>query len=181
MAGAGFFVLVLTVDHLLRRDLSPLQHPISDYGRGRYSWVFSLSLVGLAASKAAVGWGLRKSPTAAMRVGAWILVVDAVATTLVALAPTDAGGDPTTLGRIHQAAATTAFLGGTTAFLLVSLPRPGPGIPDAGLAALALTSLLALALFGVAIASGQFVGLTERVHVLATAVWLFVAAYWRLT
>ena len=180
-AGGAFgFVALLFLEHFLRQDLDPVSRPISDYGRGELSWIFSASLLALAASKAVVGLALlRAEPPHARPAGA-ILLVDAFATVLVALAPTDLGPTRTSTGRIHVLAATAAFLSSTAALVWASGTMRAAGGVGWALRALAGASALSLVTFTFSIVWGEWVGVHERVHVLVTAAWLTLFAFARM-
>src|SRR5690348_6774805 len=126
LAGVAGFLVLLGVCHVLRPGLDPLRVAISDYGVGRGAAVFMAALLVLAAVKLAVAlMVLGASPSAAARVGAWVLLLDAAATVVVAFFPTDAGGAPATLtGRVHVVAASIAFVADVVAFLAVGFGAP---------------------------------------------------------
>jgi hypothetical protein len=158
--------------------VDPIAKPISDYGRGRLGWMFAVALLGLSAAFAGVGFSLATQHNGVLRIAGYVLLLDAAATAVLALAPTDLAGESTVTGRIHQAAATVAFLTTTAGFLTAAIALPREEVAARWLLGVAVASLVFLLAFFVAIQTGRLVGATERAHVGATVVWLGLAAGW---
>ncbi len=178
LTGPLVFVLLLALEHLLRGDLDPRANAISDYGRGPHAWIFALSLAALAASKLGLAWRLAPQTTLE-RIGVGLLVVDGLATIVVAIARTDLPDTSTWVGKVHQVFAGVAFVAGTTSFLLLSFAFMVQEHPRAGhLLLLAIATLLFLTLFGASIWLERPIGVSERLLVFSIAAWLFLAALW---
>lgn len=179
--GAVWFVVLLLVLHAVRPDVGILGTPISAYGRGRAAWVFAVALIPLALAKASVGFLLSNRASAVERAASALFFLDAVATAVVALAPTDLTGEQTITGTVHAAAATVAFLTSTAGMVLASVANARSGSPSGGrpLGILAGASIVLLGAFGVAVWAGRLEGFWERGHVMVTAAWLLGYAWYR--
>ena len=110
-AGAATFVLLLAMLHLIKPELDPSWHFISEYAIGRYGWIMVLAFLSLALSYVSLFLALRSQlQTITGRTGLALLLVSALGLIIGAVFTTDpitATGDAvTTEGTLHN-------LGGT--------------------------------------------------------------------
>ena len=142
--------------HFLRSELSPLNSFVSNYGVGKFSSIFSLSLIPLAISTFFLGWKfLKKSLQCNSKTPGFLLLISAVATIFVAIFPTNIGQETSTHGTIHAIAAYTSFIFTCISYLLLIKP-----LKSFGFAFLAISNLvLLLALYFV---NQDIQGLFER-------------------
>lgn len=192
--GALAFVLLLAVLHLVKPDLDPSWHFISEYAIGAYGWVMVLAFLALAASYVALFVALRgRLRTVAGRIGLALLLVSAAGLIIGALFTTDPIMTPpdaaTTAGSLHSLGGTLGFAMPFAAlFVSWSMARDHawsfarrPLYAAAGLALLGFAaSFLALSLM-LAQSGGQFgpdvsVGWPNRLEMLAYVIWLIVVA-----
>lgn len=105
-AGASFFAILLCVLHLLKPDLDPSWHFISEYAIGRYGFLMSLAFLSLSASYVALFVTLRgQLPSIGGRVGRVLLIASALGLALGGFFTTDPLLTPpdqmTVSGQVH--------------------------------------------------------------------------------
>lgn len=113
IADPAFFLLANAALHLLRRDLNPATHYISEYAVGRFGLLMSSALVilGIGTIALAVVMHATMNATWLVRVGTAVLFVSGLSTILIGLFRTDIEGQPPTVaGAIHGQAAFIAIL-----------------------------------------------------------------------
>ncbi|HEV8297766.1 MAG TPA: DUF998 domain-containing protein [Acidimicrobiales bacterium] len=103
---AGLFVLVLTLLHAVKHDLSPTWHVISEYEIGDHGWLMSIAFLSWAVSCLALAASLRPHiTTRGGTVGLVLLLVTAVGMVLAALGTSDpitaTKDELTTHGKVH--------------------------------------------------------------------------------
>lgn len=172
----AWFLIANGALHILRRDLSPATHFISEYAVGRYGWLMASALVILGCGTLSLSVGiamtLGKHPVG--RVGTVILGVSGIATVLIGLFRTDIDGRPATLaGAIHGRAALVAIsleaisvLVLTPVFFRSSRWRPFRVVSGV----LAVAVVLGITLYAVLPH-----GAGERLIVYTLVLWLFLA------
>ncbi len=172
----AWFLIANGALHILRRDLSPVTHFISEYAVGRYGWLMASALVILGCGTLSLSVGitttLGKHPVG--RVGTAILGVSGIATVLIGLFRTDIDGQPATLaGAIHGRAALIAIsfeaisvLVLTPVFFRNARWRPFRAVSGV----LAVAVVLSIALYAVLPH-----GAGERLIVYTLVLWLFFA------
>lgn len=109
--------------HLLRRDLPPATHYISEYAVGRYGWLMASALVILGIGTLSLAVSLTRSTMSGWvaRTGVVLLGISGIATVLTGLCRTDIDGHGRTLaGQIHGRAAFVAILFEAVSVLLFS-------------------------------------------------------------
>src|ERR671911_3020862 len=90
LAGAAMFVLLLAMLHLLKPELDPSWHFISEYAIGRYGWIMVLAFLSLAFSYVGLFLALRSQlQTIAGRTGLALLLVSALGLIIGAVFTTD--------------------------------------------------------------------------------------------
>jgi drug/metabolite transporter (DMT)-like permease len=171
-------VACVMILHLLRSDLPPAAHRLSEYANGPYGWVMTLAFVALGCGLMGVGvtvWAGRRD-----RLGWTILVTASVAAagTFLSGAYRTAGSDSSKV--LHSRASAVAVLAAVALALLYSIPaarhRPGARTDPVG-AGLALTAA-ALALVSPLLHHTAWTGLSQRLLWIALTTWLLRAA-WR--
>lgn len=169
LAATGIVVSAacVTLLHLLRTDLPPLAHRLSEYATGPYGWLMTLAFVALAAGLAGFAvflWATNE------KIGASIALIAAVATVVSAAFPTNVSKASEA---IHSPASTAAVL---ALLALAVIHTLGTGVGRAEPAALALTSaVLLLAALGPLLHDTRWSGLGQRLLWMALLAWLLVA------
>jgi len=97
--------LALLMMHLLRPDLPPSSHMISEYAVGTFGWLMQSVFIGLSFGCAALLLGLaRNGPTSIIaRLGVVLLAVASIGLIVSAIYPMDLPGTPSTRsGELHD-------------------------------------------------------------------------------
>src|SRR5512145_1170555 len=94
----AYATLALLLMHVLRPDLSPPSHMISEYAVGPFGWLMQTVFVGLSLGCAALLLGLlRNGPTSiGARLGVSLLAIASVGLIVSAIYPMDLPGAPST-------------------------------------------------------------------------------------
>jgi hypothetical protein len=101
----SYAALALMLMHLLRPDLRPVSHMISEYAVGPFGWVMQSVFVGLSLGCAALlaGLAFNGPPSIAARLGVALLGVASVGLIVSAVYPMDLPGAPATrAGEMHD-------------------------------------------------------------------------------
>ncbi|KYG01778.1 hypothetical protein BE21_55790 [Sorangium cellulosum] len=191
LAAASVAVLSLTSLHLLRPDLSPPSHMISEYALGAHGWAMTVCFAAFSASSAALLvtlWPRLKSVSG--RIGLGFLSLAAIGLGLAALFPMDPASTPpeamSLSGRLHGVSFMIGVPGEILAVLLLSLalrqqsPRPKLLVSLAALVWISLGTMVATLIMAVPQPGGVvegFFGIPNRTFMLAYAAWLMVAAW----
>ena len=102
MAYSAFALLLM---HVLRPDLSPPSHMISEYAVGPFGWLMQTVFIGLSLGCAALLIGLlRNGPTSiGARLGESLLAIASIGLIVSAIYPMDLPGTPSTSsGELHD-------------------------------------------------------------------------------
>jgi hypothetical protein len=194
-AGAAMFVVLLALLHLIKPELDPSWHFVSEYAIGDYGWMMVLAFLSLALSYVALFMALRSQVrTLAGRVGLGLLLVSAVGLTMGGVFVTDpmsvSHDARTASGKLHSVGGTIGIVMPFAAALISwSLTRNRawalarePLLWSAGLAVLGF--LLSVVSLGVLLSQsdGTFgpdvlVGWPNRLEILAYTVWPMVVAW----
>jgi hypothetical protein len=105
IACLAYAALALLLMHLLRPDLAPASHMISEYAVGPFGWVMQSVFVGLSLGCAGLLFGLAfNGPVSiAARLGLLLLSVASVGLVVSAFYPMDLPGSPATrVGEMHD-------------------------------------------------------------------------------
>jgi hypothetical protein len=192
ISSAVAFLALLGVLHILRTDLQPTWHVISEYANGPHGWLMALAFAALAVSCAstvlaiwpyAEGWGVR--------IGLVLVTLAAIGLSMAALFPADVVQDPmppmSWTGTMHAVA---SMLGNPTLMIgMVVLAFALPGLARwQGTGAMLLTFAALSWICFVGMMVGLFVilpqgtgglaalvGLGNRLLVVAYAGWLITA------
>jgi hypothetical protein len=195
-ATAVTFVVLLAALHLIKPELDPSWHFISEYAIGRYGWIMTVAFLSLALSCVALFIALRSQiRTVSGRIGLVLLLISAAGLTIAGIFTTDpitASKDAlTTSGNLHN-------LGGTlgiampVGFTLLSwnlVRNPAwaqKRRPLLVVTALALIGfLVAFLSLGVMLSQsggefgpGVLVGWPNRLEIVAYSVWLMAVAWY---
>ncbi len=177
VADPAFFLLANAALHLLRRDLNPATHYISEYAIGRFGLLMSSALVilGVGTISLAMVMHATMNPTWLARVGTVVLFVSGLSTILIGLFRTDGEGQPSTVaGAIHGRAAFIAILCEAISVLILTAAF----FRDRRWRSFRLVSLI----FSIVVViSGALLpvlqqGTGERLLVYTLVLWLFIAA-----
>lgn len=198
-AGASLFAILLCVLHLLKPDLDPSWHFISEYAIGKYGFLMSLAFLSLSTSYVGLFMTLRGHlPTIGGRIGLVLLLASALGLALGGLFTTDPLLTPpdqmTTSGKLHGLGGAIGMVMPFASVLVgrALLRRPdwsgGRGSLMAATAAAFLGFLFA---FGSMIilmseSEGTFgpnvpVGWPNRLEILGYTVWMMVVSRQALT
>jgi hypothetical protein len=174
--------VVLIAAHIAPTGYSPVSNAVSEYGVGRFHWLYRAMVLLLAAGAALLAIALRKYTTVGGSV-VWLWIF-AASRVLIAFFMTDRLGDePTLTGRIHYLLASSAFVS-----IAIGAPSIGadladfPGFDVAGDVAYVLGWVVA----AMAIATFLFIrigalrpwfGLVERLLYASYVAWLLVVAF----
>lgn len=149
ISAVAVFILLLLAAHLLKPDLAPSWHFISEYAIGPYGWVMQAAFWALAIANVATFFAIRQAmQTIGGRVGSFLFLAGTAGLVLAAIFVTDPINTPpeaqTTSGKLHNLGGGLGLLGfiGTLVFS-VRLLRHEHWKP-ARLAVLAATILLVL-------------------------------------
>lgn len=188
------FLLLLALLHVLKSDLSPTWHIISEYQIGDHGWVMSLAFILWALSCGTLAAALRPHITTQTgKVGLGLLAVTSLGLVLAALGTTDpitaTGEELTTHGKVHGLGSALGIPGQLLALTLISrsLAR-NPVWAGARRLLFGTTwfAWLSIAIYGIAMASmydGHFgpdvrIGWPNRLIVVAYCSWLLATAAW---
>lgn len=116
LAANVVFVVLLASLHVIRSDVEPSWHFISEYGIGRYGWVMQLAFVSLAVTNLATLVSIRSSLRTTLAViGAGLFVIGTVGLLLAAVFVCDPMNTPaesqTTSGKLHNVGGGLGLLG----------------------------------------------------------------------
>jgi hypothetical protein len=119
IAFEGVFVLALCALHLLRPELAPARHMISEYAVGPFGWLMTSAFVAAALACFSLFLGLlRDGPESRIaRVAEVLLAVAVVGLLASAIFPMDVHPPHTRSGSIHEA----SFLVNVSCILLAAL------------------------------------------------------------
>jgi len=166
--------------HLLRRDLPPAGHRISEYAIGPYGVLMVVTFVGIGLGLLALAAAIAGST--ADRVATFVAVaIGAAGLGMIAsgIWRTDPGRSGATTDAIHSAASAFATLALIVAAVTWSLLRRG----DRGRADVGAVLAVAAAVLGAlspALHRSSWTGISQRLLWLTLLTWLLVTA-WRLT
>lgn len=195
LAGAAMFVVLLAALHLIKPELDPSWHFISEYAIGRHGWVMVLAFGSLAFSYVMLTVALRSQlRTLWGRIGLALLLVSAAGLALAGIFTTDpitASKDAVTSeGKLHNLGGTLGIAMPVAAAIIGwSLVRnqawSSARRPLIWATALALLSfLVSFSSLSVMLSQhdGRFgpdvlVGWPNRLEMLAYSVWLMVVAW----
>jgi hypothetical protein len=199
MAAAALFLLLLAALHVLKPEVDPSWHMISDYEIGRYGFVMVLAFVSLAVSSASLFIAIRSQVhTVAGYIGLGCLLACAAALLgggIFTTDPVTATGDQlTTHGTLHGLSALVGISSMPFAATLISWSltlNTAWAAPRGRLFGAAGLVWLSLVVFGVSVAvllpqgGGKFgpqvvIGWQNRLMMVTYCVWL-VTVGWPLT
>jgi hypothetical protein len=193
-AAAAAFAILLVALHLVKPELDPSWHFISEYAVGRLGWLMVLAFLSLAVGYVSLFAALRSQlRTLAGRVGLALLLVSALGLVIAASFTTDpvtvSPDAVTTEGRIHNFGGTLGFampfaaalVGWKVASTPAWSPAKRPILLATGLALAAF--LVSFAWLGVVVSQsgGTFgpgvpAGWPGRFEILAYSAWVMVVA-----
>jgi hypothetical membrane protein len=170
--------------HFLRPDYSPVHHVVSDYANGPYGWLMTVSFLALGVGCLALAVGLSQAGPnrLAAVIGIVFLAFVALGCFGAPLFPIDPPGERASqTGVIHAFIVVTSFGFMVLASLLlsVSFRRDTRWRPYRRVALiLAVAYVLAYALHFAATHTGSaFVGVTNRLSLVAMLAWLLTSAF----
>ena len=175
LAGVAWSIASVTLLHVLRTDLPPFEHRLSEYANGRHGWLMTLAFIGLAvglAGFAAELWA--QDRTRADRIAAVVALVAGAASVLSAVFRTNGSSESEA---IHSPASTVAVLAAVALAVIHTWairdasPRTLPLLP--ALAGIAVV----LMLIGPVLHETRWSGLGQRLLWAALLAWL-LAAMW---
>lgn len=195
IACSVFFFVAVILSHLIRTDLRPTTHFLSEYALGTNGFVMTAAFAVLGIGNLALTLGLWPSITAARhaRVGVVLLGIGGIALLLVAIFPAEIEPDMSALslsGQVHDVAALIFFVATVVGSILIALgfrrelqwqSHAGSEMTLALLAAVALLAFLVI----YPLQTGEnpavpvfadIVEISQRVLMLCIWLWLLVTA-----
>ncbi len=191
----GMFLLLLVLLHFLKSDLSPTWHMVSEYAIGHYGWMMQLAFGFLALSCvgiATAGW--QQAVNTGGKMGMVLLAIAAIGLTIAAFNNTDpvntAKAEMSAHGKLHGLGFMIGVPALTIAALLVSLSlrvnqswswaRPSllslAQLPWLSIMAMVAVMLILLPKNDGKFGPGVFIGLPNRLWVLACCAWMVIIA-----
>lgn len=191
VAGAAVFLLLLGVLHVVKSELDPSWHFISEYAIGRHGWLMVVAFASLGLGCVALFAAIRsQATTKGGRVGLAFLLVAAVGLVIAAAFTSDpvtsVGDEVTTYGAVHGVGTVLGTLGIPIAAVLIARAlRRNPRWTDArrplvAATALALVGFLVFELSFAAMVPGEElgpgvpIGWPNRILIVTYAIWLLV-------
>ena len=177
LAGTAWFILGVALMHVLRSDLNPARHTISEYAVGPYGWVQATNFVAAGVATACLAAGLRLSLERPGRLGPVLLGAWAVAQVVEAFVHADGDGPATAAGALHVAVSLFGFACGVAAmFVFARRFRREPSWrgyagPTRWWAGAAVAAFVAIPFLGT---SGAGTG--QRIFAAVLGAWLFETA-----
>jgi hypothetical protein len=92
LVGVGTFMVGVLLLHLLKRDLNPAQHLISEYALGSFGWIQTMDFLAVGIGTIALALALRRAVKNPGRIAPILIGLWGVAALLVAFVPTDGPG-----------------------------------------------------------------------------------------
>jgi hypothetical protein len=194
LAGVATVAFLLSALHIIKPELDPSWHFISEYAIGDYGWIMVLAFLSLALGYASLFFAIRSQlRTVAGRIGLALLLVSALGLTIAAIFTTDpitvSDNAVTTKGTLHNFGGTLGIAMPLAAVLVGWKLARSPAWLSARLPLFWATGLALVAFlvsfvsFGVMVSrsGGEFgpgvlVGWPNRIEILAYSVWLMVVA-----
>jgi hypothetical protein len=165
--------------HVLRRDLAPGRHRISEYALGPYGWVMALAFACVGAGVLVLGVAVSRVGGRACRPVACALGVAGVGLLASGVWRTDASRAGATSDAIHSAASAGATLTLVGAAVAWSALHPTGRRRSRDGAAWATLVVVALAAVSPALHRTSWTGSSQRLLWIAVLTWLMLVA-WRL-
>lgn len=181
VVGLSYFVAVVLVLHLIREDINPAQHFLSEYAIGRHGALMASAFVGFGLGAICLAWGLYQYPAKDTRskTGSILLTIFGVLTFLAAFFTTDPSGAAiTSVGIVHIAAGLLSFIALMPAMILISRRLKNDPREKFSHRLLLVLSLIALVAFGafVVLQGALNAGLLQRAFVGTCLLWLLLTA-----
>jgi hypothetical protein len=193
IGAAALAIGALAALHVLKPEISPSRNMISQYALGRHGWVMAVCFAAYAAASACVFAALLEhAPSLLGGIGLVFLLIAAIGLAMASRFPMDPVSTPreriSFSGRMHGISFLTGVPAQVLAVLLLSLAlgRSHPGLPLFVLAAILWLSLAAVITIMVMVGPGKqpdpngperFLGVPNRLFMVAYGVWLIVAAW----
>lgn len=180
--GILIFTILVIILHLLRPQMAPLRHTVSEYAIGPFGYLMTIAFImrGLGEAFLVIGLMLGTSSMRGNRswVGLVLLTLAAVCSFLVAIFPGNMQNARELL--IHSLSAFVGFASLILAALVWSRRfRKNPGLRKSATTILILGLLMLFSLIGFLVGPRGFPGLTERFLEIFITCWLCFMA-WRL-
>jgi hypothetical protein len=179
--GSFFCVLIFTVLvivlHVLRPDLNPLSHTVSEYAIGPYGYLMTIAFIarGLGELCLVAGLVLGTIHSGRSWAGLVLLALATVCSLLVAIFPGDIHN--TSVLVVHSLGAFVGFVSLAVAAIVWSQRfRKDSYWRSSALASLVLGLLILLSVVGMVIGSANLIGLFERILELCIIGWLCLVA-----
>ncbi|MFZ0312194.1 MAG: DUF998 domain-containing protein [Candidatus Korobacteraceae bacterium] len=176
-----YFVSAVLLLHILRTEINPAQHFLSEYALGRLGLLMTSAFVGFGLGALCLARALYRSTAGESRskVGLILLAVFGILTLFAALFPTDPRGSPlTTIGILHIVAGLISFLALIPAMLLISARLKNDThqrFPYRSLMGISLVALAAFVAF-IVFQGSLNAGLFQRAVVGTCVFWLILTA-----
>jgi hypothetical protein len=194
VGAAALAIIALAALHLLKRDIHPSRTMISQYALGRHGWLMAVCFTAFGIASASLAVALRTSDAPASPVGLGLLLLAAICLVMAGVFPMDPVSTPEAQrsfsGKMHGVAFLAGVPGQLVAPVLLSLAlRHDPTHMWRALLALAaLTWISFLVMIAIMLIVGpgkapdpngpeRFLGVPNRLFMVAYGLWLLVAAW----
>jgi len=183
IGGILYFIVAVAILHILRPELNPISHAVSNYAIGPFGLLMTIAFFALALSEFALALGLARSLTASRgaRLSVLLLSLAGIGMVVTGIFPGDVKTPHppgTTTALIHWAGAGISFLSLMIATFLLSncfkMDRQWQSFQRPAFA-LSIAIVLALIVFGIS-AIIDWVGIGERIYIATCLLWLLIAS-----
>lgn len=110
LVGVGTFVVGVLLLHLLKRDLNPAEHFISEYALGSYGWIQTIDFLAAGVGTIALALTLNRAVNNPGRIAPILIGLWGVSVLLVAFVPIDGPEPITTRGQAHEMISAIGFV-----------------------------------------------------------------------
>ncbi|HKF35532.1 MAG TPA: DUF998 domain-containing protein [Ktedonobacteraceae bacterium] len=181
--GIVYFIVAVVALHVLRPELNPIRHAVSNYAIGPFGFLMTSAFFTLALSECALALGLARSLTTSRAALASVLLLylAGAGMAVTGIFPGDVKSlhpPATTTAVIHWTGASISFLSLMIAtFLLSSCYKSDVRWQSFHHLAFALAVIIVLALgiFGILAIAG-WVGIGERIYIATSVLWLLLVS-----
>ncbi len=183
LTGVLYFIMAVVILHLLRPDLNPITHAVSNYAAGSFGFLMTLAFFMLALSEFALAWGLARSLASGRRTAAGVALLNLAGIGLVVTglfqSDINVPRPPASASAVvHWTGAGVSFLSLMIAIFLLSGSfetdsrwQSNYRLSFAWLAVI----VLALAAYG-ALSIIGWTGIGERIYIAACVLWLLLVS-----
>lgn len=174
LIGVGTFMVGVLLLHLLKRDLNPTQHFISEYALGSFGWIQTIDFLAVGVGTIALALTLRRVVKNPGRIAPILIGCFGVSAVLVAFVQIDGPQPITTEGQAHEMISAIGFVLLITGMFVIARKFRSDAAwsalrrPTIAWAGVATTTFVFMMVLG---------GIGQRIFVLACFSWMLAMAY----